>query len=124
MRSDKMRRWDNRRSGRTTRMLAAAFARAYAGNRVAVVIPEPTMFKYCAPILRDLGVTRISEQNHLAMVGSGTGAGVIYFVNYNSEEIVSGTFGVKDFHPDNVFWDHESVRRACNRIIEEYHRYD
>lgn len=124
MKSDEKMRWDKRRTGRTIKMLAAAFAKAFHGERVVVVLEDMDKFDYCLGPLKDMGITRISVANHMVMVGNGHGSGTICFTWLGAEPLVPGTFEVKGWHPDNVFWDHEAVRRLHNHILMRFHEYD
>lgn len=111
---------DNRRSGRTTRMLAAALAKVYNGGTAVVVVPRGA-FDYCVPILRDLGATYIHKWQRYAEFGKGS---KIEIRVIGDPTVKSEYFEVEGFRPEYVFWDHEAVRQAHNQVIQRYHEYD
>lgn len=114
-------RWDNRRSGRTTKALAAAFRLAYEGRHVVFVSPNPDFFKYCKRILEDLGATSFNFNVQKCRVMDGS----ILFLQWDdSQHVDPRTFLVKMVPEANVVWDHESVRRAHNRALVKFHEWD
>lgn len=113
-------RWDKRRSGRTRGMLAAAMRQCFGGRCVYVVVHDVGgMFNYCVPILQDMGATRIRNQDKIVEFGHGC---ELCFIS--SEGPTINGFELGGTHPDNVFWDHEAVRRKFNHIIQRFHEYD
>jgi hypothetical protein len=114
-------RWDKRRSGRTTKMLAAAMRRCFDGRHVYVVLPNTSMLEYCIDILEDMGATRIRPVTKIVEFGSGC---ELHLITLNSQAIAPHSFELKGIHDENVFWDHEAVRQRNNHILQRYHEYD
>ena len=115
-------RWDKRRSGRTTKMLAHAMRKCFHDHHAHVVIANSAEFNYLAGILADMGATRINRSHLSAEFGAGC---VIQFHVWNPDRDIFGhDFDLKGIHPECVFWDHEAVRRKHNQIIQRYHEYD
>lgn len=111
---------DNRRSGRTTRMLAAAAAKVYSGGFAIVILPRGC-FEYCVPILKDLGATYICKTRRIAEFGANS---KIHFKVLSDPDVRTECFEVIGVKDENVFWDHEAVRQAYNQAIQRYHEYD
>jgi len=121
-------RWDinHRRTGRTTRMLAAAFRAAYNGETVTILAPGtgPTAFMaYCVPILMDMGACKVNKQTHRVDVGYGPKAGRIFFRTRNDELFDSETMTFRGT-PGVFMFDHEAIRQMFNRALEMYHGWD
>lgn len=113
-----------RRTGRTTRALAAAFRLAFSGRRVVFVVHDPRMWDYCKPILKDLGADRMNNAHKVAtFYGRGIADGTITFVPLSGPDVERSTFTVQGWAPENTIWDHEAVRQAHNHIIQRYHEY-
>lgn len=111
---------DNRLTGRTTRMLAAAVACALENGHAYVIIPRG-LWQYCEPILKDFGATSVNHSRYTAHFGSDT----IYFFNQHSDIVKKdGSFEVRGIKSELVFWDHEAIRQCHNHIIMRYHEYD
>lgn len=113
-------RWDNRRSGRTTRMLAAAMRRCFS-DRVSIVVLARGDFEHVIPILRDLGATYVCKTRRLAKFGEDS---TMYFKVPNDKDVISEAFLIQGYREEATFWDHEAVRQAHNRILMKYHEYD
>jgi hypothetical protein len=47
----------------------------------------------------------------------------IHFLELTNSMIMEG-FQVRGVHAENVFWDHEAVRKKYNQIIQRFHEYD
>lgn len=112
---------DNRRSGRTTRMLAAAFRRAFDGNHVFVVMHDGYVTDYMIAILRDLGVAGWDRRTGSGRIGAGSS---VTLIPMHSNKVDTATLLLDGVAEENVFWDHEAVRRAHNRILSKYHEWD
>lgn len=120
--SDNRTRWDKRRSGRTRSMLAHAMRQCFAGRHVYVVVADlGAMFKYCVPILQDMGATRIRNMDKIVEFGSGC---ELHFIPTDHPRLNSHDFTMEGVHDENVFWDHEAVRRRYNHILQRFHEYD
>lgn len=111
---------DNRLSGRTTRMLAAALASCLNGGYAYVVIPRG-LWDHCVTILEDMGATSINKSQHVASFGADTR---LYFRILGSDDIRPEYFEVRGIKAERTFWDHEAVRQSYNHIIMKYHEYD
>lgn len=119
--SDNKMRWDKRRSGRTRGMLAAAMRQCFAGRHVYIVVHDlGSMFNYCVPILQDMGATRIRNQDKIVEFGHGC---ELIFIGLDNNK-VGPMFAIEGVHDENVFWDHEAVRRKFNHVIRRFHEYD
>lgn len=121
-------RWDinHRRTGRTTRMLAEAFRRAFHGDTVVVVAPgtRPQDFMaYCIPILMDMGACKVNRPCSRVDVGYGPKAGAIFFRTRNDELFDRETLTFRGMR-GMVLFDHEAVRQMFNRALEMYHEWD
>lgn len=114
------RAYDNRRSGRTTRMLAAAMRHCFDGGVSFVVIPRG-MFEELKPVLKDMGATYICQHRRFAEFGKDA---KIQFKVLQDEDVNTETFEVRGIKEEHVFWDHEAVRQAHNRTLMKYHEYD
>lgn len=113
-------RWDKRRSGRTTKMLAAAMRRCFSGRHVYVVVGTDGMFNYCVNILRDMGATKVFHSMRCVEFGEGCR---IYFIGLKNA-LITSDFELRGIHDDNVFWDHDAVRQRYNQILQRFHEYD
>lgn len=113
-------RWDNRRSGRTTKMLAAAMRKCYDGGDVYVVIPRGTWEKI-VPTLKDLGATYICHAPKMAKFGADAR---MHFIAPENNAIDRDSLWIKGIKEENTFWDHEAVRQVFNRVLQKYHEYD
>jgi hypothetical protein len=101
-------------------MLAAAMRQCFGQRQVYVVVSGvKNMFDYCSPILQDMGATRLHPSRQMAEFGSGC---EMFFISYEAPTIVG--FELMGVHQENVFWDHEAVRRKYNQIIQRFHEYD
>lgn len=121
-------RWDinHRRTGRTTRMLAEAFRRAYNGETVTILAPGtgPTgFFEYCIPILMDMGACKANRACVRVDVGYGPKAGRIFFRTRNDELFDRETMTFRGT-PGTVLYDHEAIRQMFQRCLEMYHEWD
>jgi len=101
-------------------MLAAAMRQCFGGRHVYVVIPSAQFFSYCVPILQDMGATRVRHNAMTMEFGVGC---EIHFLELTNSMIMEG-FQVRGVHAENVFWDHEAVRKKYNQIIQRFHEYD
>lgn len=101
-------------------MLTAALRHCFHGGKSYVVIPRGT-FEYCIPILKDLGATYVCRTRYFAEFGKGS---VIQFKVLHSQDVDPETLEVRGIREEHVFWDHEAVRQAHNRILMKYHEYD
>lgn len=108
-----------RQTGRTTRALAKAFRAAFNGEHVAFVVGHPGDFRYCRPILYDMGAERFSESLRRVTVQDGS----ITFKMWNAEDVDRYTFNVQGWRGP-VIWDHDAVRMAYNHVLERYHEHD
>lgn len=113
-------RWNNRRSGRTTKMLAAAMRQCYDGGTSVVVLPRGD-FEKAIPILKDLGATYICKFRRFAEFGKDS---KIVFMVPQDKDVDTDNLEVRGFREQYTFWDHEAVRQAHNRVIMKYHEYD
>lgn len=111
---------DNRRSGRTTRMLAAAIASVYRGGIAYVVLPRG-LWQYAVPILKDLGASYVCPHRRFAEFGADS---KIYFKQLSDPDVNPEMFEIRGVRSENIFWDHEAIRQANNRVIQRYHEYD
>lgn len=108
-----------RGTGRTTRMLNAAFRRAFHGARVAVVIPNHHFQQYCMMHLRDLGA---KPQGRTGMIVPGEG--VITFYLPDSNPVIMPALRVEGYREEDTFFDHETVYRQFRHVVDEYQKYD
>lgn len=111
---------DNRLSGRTTKMLAAAMRHCYDGSPCFVVLPKG-LWDYCVPILRDLGASYIGQAPRVADFGKGSR---IQFITIDNTMVNRNELSLRGIREEHVFWDHEAVRQIYNRAIGKYHEYD
>lgn len=111
---------DNRQSGRTTKMLAAAMRHCYDGSPSFVVLPRG-LWEYCVPILRDLGATYIGQAPRVADFGKGSR---IQFITIDNGAVIGKDLALRGIKEEHVFWDHEAIRQLHNRAIGKYHEYD
>lgn len=111
---------DNRRSGRTTRMLAAAIASVYKGGTAHVVLPRG-MWENIVPTLKDLGASRIASAPRFADFGEGSR---LYFLTIDNPSVDRSNLSLRGIKDEAVFWDHEAVRQMYNPILMKYHEYD
>jgi hypothetical protein len=105
-------------------MLAAAMRQCFGGRHVYVVISNKETFSYCVPILQDMGATRIHTANKIVEFGSGCEMHFKVWDANASGHVFGGGFELRGIHQENVFWDHEAVRRKYNQIIQRFHEYD
>lgn len=114
-------KYDKRQSGRTHRMVVAAFRRAYLGKSVYVVVANKQILNYVAPMLKELGA-KIHGNTFSASVGEGPKKGTIYFLSRSNAEVCG--LCVKGVAPEDVFFDHEYVHDSYEKVLAEYHKYD
>lgn len=120
-----MSKWDNRRSGRTTKMLLAALKRARdTGRTVVCVVPSAEVKEIRTHALvfiaQDYGGIWDARVNEYKTHSGGR----IYLMPMRNGAVNLKTLHVDRFDPEDVFWDHEVIRQGHNRILQEFHRYD
>jgi hypothetical protein len=104
-------------------MLLAALKRAReTGRSVCVVVPDFEVVRPCALVLsaQDYGGiwnAKLCEYKTHSDVK-------IYLMPMKNQAVRLSTLHVANFSDEDVFWDHEVVRVAHNRALQEFHRYD
>jgi len=115
-------KYDNRRSGRTSKMLlAAAKHAASVGSKAYVVLATGDMSQI-GPILAKIDPRGAWCQHDRTFLLSDGGK-MVFCTMKNPNVKMDGLF-LTGAPEGSVFFDHEAVRLAHNRIISEFHRYD
>lgn len=118
-----MNKWDNRRSGRSTKMMLAALRRSVeTGKSVICVVPSIEDVKPSIDFLATQHYGGLS--NHKLCLFSTHKGAKIFIMPMKNQAVRLQTLHVSGYSDEDVFWDHEVIRQAHNRILQEFHKYD
>ena len=108
-----------RGTGRTRRMVAEAFRKAYDGNRVVIVVSSLHELPHIGPMIQDLGADKSGP------AGFKVGAnGIITVLPMSAHGVRVEVCQVEGWRKDNAFFDHDVIYKFYQRIIDDYQRYD
>lgn len=118
-----MNKWDNRQSGRTTKMMLAALRRSVeTGRSVICVVPSVEDVRPTIDFLASQHYGGLS--NHKLCLFKTHGGASVYIMPMRNQAVRLNTLHVSGYSDEDVFWDHDVVKQALNRILQEFHRYD
>lgn len=117
-----MDKYDNRQSGRTTKAIMAACRWAAENAATATfVLHSGAIMPYIGGVIR-----RVDPNGHYENETKTyhlSDGGKVQFTTMKNRAVRMDILSINHVAPDSVFFDHEAIRVAHNRILQEFHRY-